>query len=88
MAKVTLIKTYLSEFIALLDFLKIINAKEDGRDRTIMLLCSLSSSYKILKNVMIYRKTLLTFDDDKDNFLSKEKFDSDFKPSNRSVIWY
>lgn len=84
MAKGTTIKSHINKFITLNNDLKIVYAKLEDQDHAMMLLCLLAPSYKNFRGTLIYERTFLTFNDVKDNLLSKEKQHRDFKSTRRS----
>ncbi|MBA0760232.1 hypothetical protein Gotri_022991 [Gossypium trilobum] len=52
--------------------------KIGDKDHTMLLLCSLSSSYRSFRETMIYGRDKLSFEDVKGHLLSKEKLDNEF----------
>lgn len=84
MVEGTSIRSHINEFITLIINLNIIETKLVGVDQAIMLLCSLSPSYKTLWETMIYGRKSLTFNDVKDNLLGKEKLHNNFRSAKRS----
>lgn len=78
MVEGTLIRSHIGEFIALINDMKTVEAMVEDQDQAILLLCSLLPSYKTFREMMIYKWKSLTFNDVKDNLLSKEKLDNDF----------
>ena len=76
MAEGTLIQNHLDEFNSIILDLESLDVKIEDEGKAIMLVVSLPSSYKHVKDIMLYNSNeTLPFDDVKANLLSKEKFD-------------
>ncbi|MFQ6641510.1 hypothetical protein Gotur_016223, partial [Gossypium turneri] len=65
-------RDHISQFITLLNDLKNVKVKIDDEDQTMLLLCSLPSSYKYFKEALIYGREKLSFKDVKGHLLSKD----------------
>jgi gag-polypeptide of LTR copia-type len=63
MAEGTTLKSYISEYTILLNDMKMISIKTDDEDKTMILLCSLSNSYKSFKEIMLHIRDSLTLED-------------------------
>ncbi|MFQ6642537.1 hypothetical protein Gotur_017505, partial [Gossypium turneri] len=69
---------HLSQFITLLNDLKNVEVKIYDEDQAMLLLCSLSASYKSFRETLIYGRDKLSFKDVKGHLLSKDKLDNEF----------
>jgi hypothetical protein len=71
-------QSHLNEFNSIIVDLESLDAKINDEDKVILLVVSLSTSFKHFKEIMLYgNHTSLSFDNVKSNLLSKEKFDVD-----------
>jgi gag-polypeptide of LTR copia-type len=84
MTKGTSIKAHVSEYTALLNEMERIGIKMENEDKAIVLLCSLSSSYKGFKQTMLHSRHLLNLEDMEGNLLVKTDIDSNFTSSESS----
>lgn len=76
MAEGTSIQSHLDKFNSIIIDLEILDVKIDEEDKAILLVVSLSTSYKHFKEVMLYGNfDTLSDEDVKSNLLSKENFD-------------
>ncbi|GJS92397.1 retrovirus-related pol polyprotein from transposon TNT 1-94, partial [Tanacetum coccineum] len=77
----TSVQDHLDEFNTILIDLENLDVDIDNEDKAVLLVISLTSSYKHFKEIMLYgnRKTL-SFDDVKSALLSKQKYDDDVEP--------
>ncbi|MFQ6648047.1 hypothetical protein Gotur_021720 [Gossypium turneri] len=67
MAEDESIRTHISKFVTLLNDLKNLKEEISDKDLAMLLLCSLSSSYKTFKETQIYGRDHLPFEDVKMN---------------------
>ena len=68
----------MNEFNSILVDLESLNVKIEDEDKAILLVVSLSPSYKYFEEIMLYSNSnAISFEDVKSNLLSKEKFDHD-----------
>ena len=82
MAEGTLVQKYLNEFNSIIVDLESLEAKiedeDEDEDKAILLVVSLTPSYKHFKDIMLYSNSdTISFEGVKSNLLSKEKFDHD-----------
>jgi len=78
MAECTPIKKHLNDFNLIIVDLESLDVKVEDEDKPILLVVSLSSSYKHFKEIMLYSNSdTISFEDVKSNLLSKENFDHD-----------
>ncbi|KAG8481553.1 hypothetical protein CXB51_026380 [Gossypium anomalum] len=68
---------HISQFITLLNDLKNVEVHIDDENQAMLLLCSLSPSYKSFKETLIYGKDKLLFEDVKGHLLSRDKLDNE-----------
>ncbi|MBA0768341.1 hypothetical protein Gotri_017148 [Gossypium trilobum] len=73
-----LLRDQISQFITLSNDLKNVGVHIDDEYQTMLLLCSLSHSYKSFRETLIYGKDKLSFEDVKGHLLSRDKVDSEF----------
>lgn len=69
---------HISQFVTFLNDLKNVEVNIDDKDQVTLLLYSLPPSYKSFKENMIYSKDKLSFEDMKENLLSKNKLNNEF----------
>ncbi|KAG8488058.1 hypothetical protein CXB51_018348 [Gossypium anomalum] len=72
-----LLRDHISQFITLLNYLKNVEVHIDDEDQTMILLCSLTPSYKSFRETLIYGRDKLSFEDVKGHFLSRDKLDNE-----------
>ncbi|KAH1114197.1 hypothetical protein J1N35_007575 [Gossypium stocksii] len=72
------IRNHISEFVTYLNDLKNLEVEISDRDQAMLLLCFLPSFYKTFRETLIYDKDNLSFEDVKQNLLSKHKLDNEF----------
>jgi gag-polypeptide of LTR copia-type len=63
MAENNTLKSYISEYIVLLNDMERISIKTDDEDKAMVLLCSLSISYKSFKEIILHSRDSLTLED-------------------------
>ncbi|KAL8160958.1 hypothetical protein V2J09_012447 [Rumex salicifolius] len=73
------LQAHLNEFSSILIDLENLDIKMEDEDKAVLLICSLPSSYKHFKEIMLYgnNSDCLCLEDVKSNLLAKEKFDVD-----------
>ncbi|MFQ6668910.1 hypothetical protein Gotur_034374 [Gossypium turneri] len=81
-----LLRDHISQFITLLNDLKNVKVKIDDEDQTMLLLCSLPSSYKSFRETLIYGKDKLSFEDVNGHFLNKDKLDNEFGSNSKANV--
>jgi hypothetical protein len=89
MSEGTSMQSHLNEFNSIIVDLESLDVKIDDEDKAILLVVSLSSSFKNFKEIMFYgNHTSLSFKNVKSNLLSKETFDVDSRsePKGEGVI--
>ncbi|MFQ6668909.1 hypothetical protein Gotur_034374 [Gossypium turneri] len=79
-------RDHISQFITLLNDLKNVKVKIDDEDQTMLLLCSLPSSYKSFRETLIYGKDKLSFEDVNGHFLNKDKLDNEFGSNSKANV--
>ncbi|KAG8499139.1 hypothetical protein CXB51_005544 [Gossypium anomalum] len=72
-----LLRDHISQFITLLNDLKNVEVHIDDEDWAMLLLCSLSPSYKSFRETLIYSRDKLSFEDVKGHLLSRDKLDNE-----------
>ncbi|MBA0819638.1 hypothetical protein Gohar_028403, partial [Gossypium harknessii] len=78
------LRDHISQFITFLNDLKNVEVHIDDEDQTMLLLCILPISYKSFKEILIYDRDNLSFEDVKGHLLSKEKLDNEFGLDSKS----
>ncbi|MBA0759617.1 hypothetical protein Gotri_022472, partial [Gossypium trilobum] len=73
-----LLRYHISQFITLLNDLKNVEVQIDDEDQTMLLLCSLTPSYKSFRETLIYGRDILSFEYVKGNLLNRAKLDNEF----------
>ncbi|CAL9074811.1 unnamed protein product, partial [Musa textilis] len=79
----TSILSHLDKFDSLVMDLENIDAKIDDEDKALLLLCSLSQSFKYFRDTMIYGKETISYQEIKSALKSKEQIDRDITRENR-----
>jgi len=73
----TLIKSHIAEFSSIINDLNKIEVKIEDEDQAFLLLCSLSSSYKNFREVIIYGvKSTIKLNEVKEHLLNEDKIDN------------
>jgi len=73
----TPIKSYIVKFFSIINDLDKIEVKIEDEDQTLLLLCSLPSSYKSFKEAIIYGgKSTIKVNEVKKHLLNKKKIDT------------
>ena len=81
MAKGTSIRTHISDFNSIFTNLASLDVKIDKEDQAILLLCSLPTSYKYFREIILYGKDTISIEDVKSSLPSKENIDSHLNTS-------
>jgi gag-polypeptide of LTR copia-type len=77
MVEDTTLKSHISKYTVLLNDMEMICIKTDDEDKVMLLLCSLSNSYKGFKETILHSRDSLTLEDVKNNLLIKSDIDLD-----------
>jgi len=73
----TPIKSHIAEFSSIINDLNKIEVKIEDEDQTLLLLCSLLSSYKSFREAIIYgAKSIIKVNEVKEHLLNKDKIDT------------
>jgi GAG-pre-integrase domain/gag-polypeptide of LTR copia-type len=87
MVEDTTLKSHISKYTVLLNDMEMICIKTDDEDKVMLLLCSLSNSYKGFKETILHSRDSLTLEDVKNNLLIKSDIDLDSrKATNHGII--
>ncbi|MFQ6661892.1 hypothetical protein Gotur_029900, partial [Gossypium turneri] len=73
-----LLRDHINQFITLLNDLKNVEVYIDDEDQVMLLLCSLPYSYNFFREILIYGRDKLSFEDVKGHLLSRDKLDNEF----------
>ncbi|GJW65930.1 retrovirus-related pol polyprotein from transposon TNT 1-94 [Tanacetum coccineum] len=77
----TSVQDHLDEFNTILIDLENLDVDIDDEDKAVLLVISFPTSYKHIKEIMLYgNRETLSFDDVKSALLSKQKYDDDVEP--------
>jgi len=77
MAEGTSISDHVAEFTSILNDLGKLDVKVEDEDQTLLLLCYLSTSYKSLRDMMIYGREKISLEDVNGNLQAKLHLDND-----------
>ncbi|KAK5819309.1 hypothetical protein PVK06_024290 [Gossypium arboreum] len=78
MNKGELLRDHISQFITFLNDLKNVEVQIDDEDQDMLLLCYLPPSYMSFKEILIYGRDKLSFEDVKGHFFSRDELDNEF----------
>ena len=73
----TSISDHIAEFTSILNDLGKLDVKVEDEDQALLLLCSLPTSYKLLRDMMIYGREKISLEDVKDNLQAKLHLDNE-----------
>jgi len=76
MVEGTSISDHIAEFTSILNYLGKLDVKVEDEDQALLLLCSLATSYKSLRDMVIYGREKISLEDVKGNLQAKLHLDN------------